>query len=232
MDFDALDAAAFSKNYLTPLPKGFRSRHKDRMALFNEERRKMFGGKLNESKQYECMVDMLNHASTAVYAEIHNTHPTSPRLQFIDTHAAHLIRHQKNYKDKPDICAVESSHVPSSEKTDFGYYHRVPWHKVHSVGEVKPSANESKKERQIMTYVDLTIWPAPTDLDASPSAYLRAVIRSLGAIHQADMYPRQLTRKVRKANYSSVSFIPFTFRLRRVLSLTRPPPTPLDGTLT
>ncbi|KAK0218083.1 hypothetical protein IW262DRAFT_1298627 [Armillaria fumosa] len=131
MDFDVLDAATFSKNYLTPLPKGFRSRHKDRMAFGRGEEK--------------------NNSDLAT-AETHNTHPTSPRLQFIDTHAAHLIRHPKSYKDKPDICAVESSHIPSLEKTDFGNYHRVPWHKVHSVGEVKPSANDSKKEHQIMTY--------------------------------------------------------------------------------
>lgn len=152
MDFDVLGAAAFSENYLTSVPRGFRGRHKDQMALFNEERRKMSKGKLNESKQYECMVDMLNHASAAVYAEIHKIHPTSPLLQFIDTHAAHLISHPKNYEDKPDICAVEFSHLASLKKTDRGNYHQVPWHKVLSVGEVEPFANDSKKERQIMTY--------------------------------------------------------------------------------
>lgn len=78
MDFDVLDAAAFSKSYLTPLPKGFRSRHKDLIALFNEERKKMSGDQLNESKQYECMVDMLNHASAAVYGKSARLNFTTP----------------------------------------------------------------------------------------------------------------------------------------------------------
>ncbi|KAK0457673.1 uncharacterized protein EV420DRAFT_472252 [Desarmillaria tabescens] len=152
VDFNVLGAAAFAEDYLTALPKGFRGRHRDLMALFNEERRKMSGGRLNELQQYKCIVDMLNHVSVAVYTEILDTHPAALRLQFIDTHAAHLIRHPKGYKDKPDICAVESHHVTSLEKTDAGNYHRVPWHKTRSVGEVKPSTNDSKKGRQIMSY--------------------------------------------------------------------------------
>lgn len=60
MDVDVLDAAAFSKDYHTALPKGFRGRHRDPMASFNDERRKMRAGQLNESKQYGCIIDMLN----------------------------------------------------------------------------------------------------------------------------------------------------------------------------
>ncbi|KAG7444290.1 uncharacterized protein BT62DRAFT_995335 [Guyanagaster necrorhizus] len=145
MDVDVLDAAAFSKDYHTALPKGFRGRHRDPMASFNDERRKMRAGQLNESKQYGCIIDMLNQP-------MQQSLPAAIQLQFIDTHAAHLIRHIKGYKDKPDICAVESHHLSSLEKTDAGHCHRVLWHKTRSVSEVKPPTNDSKKGRQVLTY--------------------------------------------------------------------------------
>ncbi|KAK0193673.1 hypothetical protein F5146DRAFT_1182098 [Armillaria mellea] len=134
--------AAFTSQYLTLLPKNFRSRHSTLMRNKMSTR----GGSLDEGRRYRCLITMLNYASVMVHGHPPKQTPTSVyRHSYFSPDSS-----PKKIVDKPDFCAVEDVLVPTLTTVPEGNYTQVPWHKTESVGEMRTSLEDAKTATEVM----------------------------------------------------------------------------------